>query len=199
MIAPRPVDLPNRRDWLRSAACLAAIPGSTSFAQVSDEAEVAAVRDDARKAGLPDLRVSRNDSYLAVGDAPQAFQHRALEILLGLSRDFLRHFTDKGFRVEKPSARMTVIVLSGRPAFDAYLGAPQDKAVCGVYDLGTSRLIMFDNATRPATPTRRRRTRWFCSTRPPTNSPSAPACWTASPTPHWPSTKAWAPTASREA
>ena len=141
----------SRRAWLASAAWLASMP-SLGFGRAEDDSEIASVRAEGKKAGLADFKVSRNDSYLAIGDAHQPFQARALAILLGLSRDFLKHFTDKGFHVEKPATRMTVIVLSSRDAWDAYLGAPQGKAVGGVYDLGTGRLLMFDNRAAAGDP-----------------------------------------------
>lgn len=144
--------LPTRRTALASAIGLAIVPGLARGDDGDDDREVEAVRDQARKAGLGPLRFVRKGQYLAIGDSPDAFRDRALELCLGLSKDYLKHFSDKGFRVVKPTSLMTLVVLSNRDAFSAYLGSDQGDVVGGVYEPETNRLVIFDNGALNANP-----------------------------------------------
>ena len=134
---------PSRRTAMATALAAWLAP---TFAWGQDpEAEADLVREKAKKVGLGPLRESRNDEYLAVGDAPEAFLGAALNFCTEFARDYLKHFADKGFPVAKPAKRMTLVVLSGREAFAAYVGGDPSRAVGGIYDLETNRLILFDN------------------------------------------------------
>ena len=116
-----------------------------SFGQGADAAEIARVQKIAKKAGLGAFGDNKNDQYLALGDAPESFRRRALEILDGLARDYLKYFTNKGFAVNKPAGRMTTIVLANRRAFSAYLGEDVPGLVGGIYDPDANDLVLFDN------------------------------------------------------
>ena len=119
-----------------------------AFAKVADDAQISRVRETARKAGLGAFGESSNDQYVALGDAPEPFRVRALGILTGIERDYLKYFSEKGFAVHKPAERMTVVVLSDRRSFTAYLGEDVPNLVGGIYDAATNDLMLFDN--RPA-------------------------------------------------
>ena len=151
MDIPPAVFTMTRRAAIASALGLCVVP-SLARASEDDEAEIASIRARGREAGLGDLSVEKNDDYLAIGDSPEAFRKKALQLCLGLARDFLKHFGDKGFRVEKPRGRMSLVVLSGRAEFTAYLGEDLGPDVAGIYDPDTNRLLLFDNRSGAANP-----------------------------------------------
>lgn len=136
-----------RRTFLASALGAAVMP-RVRWPRVQgdpDEAEIARVRAKAKDAGLGAFGVSRNDQYLAIGDAPEKFRKLSLEYLLGLARDYFKHFKEKGFDVKPGASRMTLVILSDRRSCCAYLNEPLDEDVRGTYDLKTNDLIFFDN------------------------------------------------------
>ena len=146
-------DVPGRFDPLRRRilAALALTAAGRAIrlpADEPDDAEAAAVRDQVRRAGLGTIRSKVSDRYLVLGDAPEPFLAEALRLCDGLARDFLGHFAQKGFDVEPPSKRLTVVVLSSPEAYAAYLGRPPGEAAGGHYEPGTNRLIIFDNRAR---------------------------------------------------
>ncbi len=132
----------KRRQFLKGLAVLT-VPGLAIAAD--DDRELEAVKNLASKAGIEGMKDSKNDQYLAVGDAPAKFRDRALDLCTALSRDYLKHFSAKGFPAEKPKDRLTLVVLSGPEAFAAFMGEKVDQVVGGIYDLETNRLVMFDN------------------------------------------------------
>ncbi len=138
--------LPSRRDLLRAglAAGLLA-PIARGSEDDDDMAEMRAIHEVATKAGLKPFRLARNESYLALGDVPDGFLTAALDLCLGLSKDFFKHFAAKGFALEKPRGRMTIVALSTREAFSAFLGEEVEGDVAGMYDLESNRLLLFDN------------------------------------------------------
>lgn len=140
----------TRREALASAFGLLALPGWAD--EADEERDVEAIREQARRAGLGAMQVRVSEPYLAIGDSSDSFRKQALNLCLGLSRDFLKHFKDKGFAIHKPSGRLMMVVLSGRDAFDAFLGGPQAIEVGGVYELETNRLVLFDNRASGARP-----------------------------------------------
>jgi hypothetical protein len=138
----------TRRSLLLVACVLAAAP-VWGHAPRNDPEEME-VRAQAREAGLGPLVSRSTPEYLVIGDAPRAFQEEALKICEGLQTDYLEHFREKKLPAEKPSERLTVVVLSGPQAFAAFQGIAQDHAVGGEYDLETNRLVIFDNRAREA-------------------------------------------------
>ena len=137
----------NRRMLLAMTAGASLSPrlGFAFAPDDADEAEVARVRAQAKKVGLGELGVSRNDEYLAIGDAPASFRETALRLLNGLARDYLDHFKFKGFDVKAPKGRMTLVILADRREFAAYLETGPDGLVGGTYDPAANDLMFFDN------------------------------------------------------
>jgi Protein of unknown function (DUF1570) len=139
----------NRRVAIASALGAMVAP-RFAFGRNGDDAEIARVRAVAKKAGLGAFDECKNDEYLALGDAPKKFQQRALEILVNLSNDYLKHFTAKGFAVKKPNGRMTVVMLANRESFVAYLGEDVPGLVGGTYNPDLNDLMIFDNRAAAA-------------------------------------------------
>ncbi len=155
--SPPMIENPNagtisRRTLLSAAAALFASPAIAFGRDDSEDAEVARVRGRAKSAGLGEFRVSRNEQYLAIGNAPDDFRGEALKILSGLARDYLAHFTSRKFDVQRPAGRMTLVILADRSSFGAYLGTEPDGLVGGVYDPDANDLAFFDNRANGGPP-----------------------------------------------
>jgi hypothetical protein len=89
------------------------------------------------------------EHFLVVGDAPDPFRERALEVCEMLGQTFLDHFDEKKFTVAYPDdRRLSVVVLRSPESYAAYQGVPADEVIGGHYDLGVNRLVIFDS--RPA-------------------------------------------------
>ncbi len=140
-----PTDFAMSRRAILAGTLGALVAPGASFGQGADVAEIARVQEIAQKAGLGKFGENKNDQYLALGDAPESFRKRALEILDGLARDYLKYFTAKGFAVKKPVGRMTIIVMADRKAFSTYLGEDVPGLVGGIYDPDANDLLLFDN------------------------------------------------------
>lgn len=138
----------SRRAAIAAAAALLAAPRLAIGRD--DDSEIARVKQHARMARLGEFGVSKNDQYLAIGDADEKFRKRALEILTKISGDYLEHFKTKGFAVKKPSGRMTVIMLADRAAFTRFLGEDVPGLVGGVYNPDSNDLAIFDNRAAAA-------------------------------------------------
>jgi hypothetical protein len=82
--------------------------------------------------------------FLGVGDAPDAFRQSALRHCEALGQAFLAHFRGRGFEVDYPKTRLTVITLKDADSYAAMLGEAPGKDVGGHYDLDTNRLVIFD-------------------------------------------------------
>jgi hypothetical protein len=142
----------SRRTWLKGA--LLGI-GSTwanpllartrsGDGDASDAEEIAKVNASAAKAGLKFVSQSQTKHFLCMGDAPEAHCRAALKICESLSEVFMGHFRSRGFKVELPPRRMTVIALKDGTSYHAYYGEDPGASVGGHFDLDTNRLVIFD-------------------------------------------------------
>ena len=118
--------------------------GGQAESAASEKTEIAQVEAVASKAGLGTLAQSRKAHFLGLGDALQSFCDAALGICESLSGVFLAHFRDKGFKLEMPRGRMTVITLKDDNSYKAFIGDDPGANVGGHYDLNTNRLVIFD-------------------------------------------------------
>jgi hypothetical protein len=129
----------SRRGWLIGA--IAAACGASRRAGADDKDEVEA---RAKKAGIGPFRSSETELYLGLGNAPDDFREQALKLCEGLARDFLGHFKAKGFAVEKPKMRMTVVALADEKEFARFFDEDPGPATGGLYDIDRNWLIVFD-------------------------------------------------------
>jgi hypothetical protein len=142
----------SRRSWLAGvllgAVANSALPRVGWTMQSKDGAneadEISAVQALAKKAGLGPFSVSPTEHFLGMGDAPGPFRVKALEICESLSAAFLPHFREKGFKLDMPAQRLTVITLKDNESYRAFLGEDPGQMVGGHYDLDSNRLVMFD-------------------------------------------------------
>jgi len=110
----------------------------------SDADEIAKVKSSAAKVGLEFLSQSQTKHFLCLGDAPEVHCRKALDICEALAQVFLAHFRTRGFKLELPPRRMTVIALKDNVSYRAYYGEDPGPNTGGHYDLDTNRLVVFD-------------------------------------------------------
>ena len=116
-----------------------------------EDREIAAVQAKAKGAGLGQFHSNRTGHFLAIGDAPESFRREALDICEKLIPAFLGDFTKRGFILEPPARRLTVVILKDAQSYAWYNGdAELPTAEGGHYDLDTNRLVVFDFRPRNA-------------------------------------------------
>lgn len=149
----------DRRAWLLSAA-LAGM-GIPCFGQepkevdADEEKERESIEQLAKQAGLRPFRSGRTSHFVGLGDAPDSFRSLTLRDCEAVAADYLDHYRTRGFKIEPPPQRLTVVVLADDRSFAAFLGDPSlamipmgnDSApsVHGVYSRTSNRLVVFDH------------------------------------------------------
>jgi hypothetical protein len=142
----------SRRDWLAvavpSISCLWLATPCTFATQggvdPQEAKEIADVQALAGRAGLRKFSEYRTTHFLGLGDADSDYSKPALAICESLSKDFLTHFRDRGFKLSLPPNRMTVITLKDDASYRAWAGDNPGATVGGHYDPATNRLVVFD-------------------------------------------------------
>jgi len=160
-VTAQPPDVLSRRSLVKGV--IAALSGLGSGSLVTGQAakapgraaeaeaeEIAKVEKQARDAGLGPLHNTRSPHFLAVGDAPESHQRQALAVCEALGEAFLVHFRGRGFTVDYPDRRLTVIALRDQDSYAALLANAPGKDVGGHYDLETNRLVIFDFRSQQA-------------------------------------------------
>jgi Protein of unknown function (DUF1570) len=142
----------SRRRWLEVIAV--AFPGTMTAAwaqapkkaplTAEEEKVVAAVRDTAKKTGLGAFDVRWTDHFLGVGDGAAGYSMQALNLSESIARDFLARFRKRGFKVDFPARRMTVVTLKNAASYHAFSGEETDETVGGHYDQDGNWLVIFD-------------------------------------------------------
>ena len=125
----------------------AGVGASRSFASAASGPEddvVAKLEAQAKDAGIAPFRVARTEHFLGVGNAPDGFRKEALGVCEALGKTFVKHLRERGFSVDYPAERMTVVVLKDSSSYGALLGEAPGKDVGGHYDLDADRLVVFD-------------------------------------------------------
>ena len=152
----------DRRAFLHASFLSALGIGGRGFAwktmeratrgQDDDLARVDVIQAKARQAGLEEFGVLRGDSYIAVGNADASFVSTALKLCDALAKDFLKHFTDRKFKVTRPAHRMLVVILADPNDFASFMGDNPGSDVRGLYDLDAGWLAIPDNRGGPGGP-----------------------------------------------
>jgi hypothetical protein len=106
--------------------------------------EIRLIQAKAARAGLGRFRSTETEQYLGIGDGPDLYRKTALGICQQLGRVYQKHFRDKGFTVEFPKRRLTVVTLKDRSAYEKLLGDAPGSDVGGHFDLESNRLVIFD-------------------------------------------------------
>jgi len=131
----------SRRSWLLGTlGGLALGPGLAR----GDDAAIEAIKAQARAAGMEPFDESESASYRGIGDAPKRFREEALEVCESVAADYRKHFSDKGFDLEVPKDKLTVVILRGPKSFAAFERQVLGDSSGGHFDLKENRLVMFD-------------------------------------------------------
>jgi hypothetical protein len=144
----------TRRDVLKAAA-LGLLAGMTPKLRAQpprknapltaeDEKTAAAVRTTAKKAGLSEFETRTTEHFLGVGDGPDLYRKRALELCEEIGADYLTQFRRRGFRLEFPSHRLAVVTLKDGASYRAFSGDNPDEADGGRYYPDDNWLVIFD-------------------------------------------------------
>jgi hypothetical protein len=86
---------------------------------------------------------SETTNFVGIGDAPEEFRTKALEICETVAAEYRKHFTDKGFELSRPKEKLTVVILMGPKSYAMFEGGFIDEAL-GHFDLNENRLVIFD-------------------------------------------------------
>ncbi len=132
----------TRRRWMiATAGCM--LSAASARADSSEKA-LTRIQEQAKKAGLQDIRSSEFEFYLGVGNAPDAFRTDAMHICHDLAGVYLKHFQGKGFPVEAPKSKLILVTLKDRSSYEAFSENAPGGEVGGHYDLDTNALVVFD-------------------------------------------------------
>ena len=148
----------GRRNWL--AAVLGML--ASGPVRADDDLETAESREaekHARELGLKPFHSLGSKHFIAVGNASEHYMRIALRDCEAVARDYMDHFTAKGFSVSFPDQRMTAVVLEDERAFAQFLGKPIERPkmlhayVAGVFQRKTNALVLqdFRNVARSGT------------------------------------------------
>src|SRR5262249_38605658 len=120
-------EMVDRRSWLRTAA--GSVAGLGAFSgpagagradedvKVEEAEEVRRAEAQARRATTRPLRTLRTAHYQAIGDASEAFIKLTLADCEKMASDYIQHFRSRGFDVNLPGRRLTVIVFRDERPF----------------------------------------------------------------------------------
>lgn len=163
--AERPVI--GRRSWLGRAGSLLVVAGWPGLVRgqqkpelekedsrdVASESELEAIRSHAKGQGIDQVRVHRSESYIGLGNAPDDFLSKAVNLCEGLAKDYFRHFKFKGFSPTEPASKFFLVALADAAQFRQFIGFDPGPSVGGLFDLDSNHLVLFDNrSAKPSDP-----------------------------------------------
>jgi Protein of unknown function (DUF1570) len=134
---PSPI---SRRSWLLGT--LGSLALGPNLAR--GDAAIEAIKAQARSAGMEPFDESESANYRGIGDASKRFREEALEICEAVAADYRKHFSDKGFDLDVPKDKLTVVILMGPKSYAAFERQVLGDSIGGHFDLKENRLVMFD-------------------------------------------------------
>lgn len=95
------------------------------------------------------IRTVRSDHFQAVGDASESFMRITLGDCEGIAQDYFEHFRAKGFDIQDPDRRLTLVVfVDERPFRNLVKGVP--ASALGLYKRTDNWLVLFDFRNVPS-------------------------------------------------
>jgi Protein of unknown function (DUF1570) len=153
----------DRREWLRIVSASAAGFGGLERMGVAGRAaegpEPAAVEAEelrraearTRKVTTRPLSTFKSAHYQAIGDASETFIKLTLADCEQMAADFLTHFRTRGFDVNLPTRRLTVLAFRDERPF-VKLAEHAPPGTMGFYSLPSNWLALFDFRNVPMSP-----------------------------------------------
>jgi Protein of unknown function (DUF1570) len=162
-ISPRQV---TRREWVRRAAAVAASGGAMGTfparGRAAQERELAPADVAAKELDRAKDRVGKattrtpgfatNERYQAVGDATSSFIKTTLADCELIAQDYVDHFRGKGFEIQRPPRRLTLVVfLEERPfrEFSRKFAHNVPPSAIGFYSRSENWLVLYDIRNEP--------------------------------------------------
>jgi hypothetical protein len=119
-------------------------PRKKAAPTAEDEKTAAAVRAQAKKAGLGEFETRTTEHFLGIGDGPGAYSTKALELSEEIGEDYLDQFRRRGFKVDFPARRPAVVTLKDGASYRAFSGDNPDESDGGRYYPDDNWLVIFD-------------------------------------------------------
>lgn len=148
--------------WWRTATLLVllGVIGAISrpMAALSDQAPPAAQAAEQdlkraivliQKATTRPIRRIQSDHFQAVGDASESFMRITLGDCEAIARDYFDHFRAKGFDIQNPARRLTLVVFVDERPFRSFVKGVPPSAL-GLYKRTDNWLVLFDFRNVPA-------------------------------------------------
>ncbi len=133
----------SRRAWLGGV-----LGGLVTVATKADDdregRETREAEARAQELGLKSFRSLKSKHYAAVGNASDDYLRITLLDCEAIARDFIEHYSSKGFPVAFPHDRMTAVVLEDERAFAQFLPERKNSTQTGVYLPGWNWLVVQD-------------------------------------------------------
>jgi len=118
----------------------------------SADAELRKVEEKARLAGIGPLSTVKSAHYQAIGDAAPKFMAMLVKDCELLALDFLTHFRARGFNVNLPANRMTIVAFLDERPFHRFFPEAAGTNIVGGYSKETNWVILFDWRNVPQRP-----------------------------------------------
>ncbi len=150
-----------RREWLRTVAGIAAgfsgLVSRTGPVAAANEAqpepteaeeELDRAEDQVKKVTKLPLRRLQSPHYQAIGDASEQIIKLTLSDCEQVATDFLKHYRAKGFPVNLPDRRLSLVVFRDERPFLRFAGRVPHGTI-GFYNRSTNWLSLFDARNVP--------------------------------------------------
>ncbi|MHB1558709.1 MAG: DUF1570 domain-containing protein [Isosphaeraceae bacterium] len=124
-------------------------PGRRPALRPDEQKVLDAIEAQARKVGLGGFEGHWTDHFLGVGNTTAGYRAEGLNLCEMIAHDFVSHFHERGFPVELPPRRMTVILLKDVNDYAVFSESKPEKLEGGRYYVDTNRLVVFDFRPEP--------------------------------------------------
>lgn len=116
------------------------------------ESELRAVREQARLVGVDAAALVKSRHYQATGDASPRFLEMIVKDCELLAIDYLVHFRARGFKVNPPDRRLTIVAFQDERPFHRFFPESAGTGVVGGYAKEKNWIVLFDWRNVPQRP-----------------------------------------------
>lgn len=108
------------------------------------ERELRAIEDRANRAGIGPLSSFKSNHYQVIGDASPRFMAMIIKDCELLTLDYIDHFRGRGFNVNPPEHRLTLVAFRDERPFHKFFPASARSSIVGGYSRDKNWVILFD-------------------------------------------------------